>query len=200
MCHVALMSWILNKLITAVVIGRASAPSDSEHSASYEIIDVDAEHISTDDLDLIADPLPLTSTYFDQKNGPRKDESEGPIAGPSFIADGKNTRLLQVKHGEAELDRRSSSPIETFPEDAGEEKGIFKTTIPRSLILERVALLEEQGVFKSTKPGSKSLVLERVALFEAQLRRVPDAPTYDFRHKKLTLRMQPKGGNAGVRL
>lgn len=176
------MSCALNKPVTAIVIGRASVPSDSEHSVSHEIIDVDAEHIptgdldrhaSTDDLDLIADPPPRTSMYFGQAHGLCKDGSEGPIAGPSLIGDGENTRLLQVRYGEAVLDRRSSSPIETFPEDAGEGKSMFETTKPRSQ------------------------VKEQVAIFEARTREL-DPPIIDLRKQSLKSRMQPKGGNAVV--
>ncbi len=162
------------QLEMAVAIGRASAPSALQHPKSLQVIDVDAEPVSSDDLNFLAEPSLITSTYFDPKHGPTKDESGGPTAGPSLIADGENTKLLQVKLTEVEPNRRSSSPIETFPEDEAIKKGAFEITKPRLK------------------------VLEQVAIFEAKFK--PDLPKIDFKSRGFTSKMRSKGGNAVVRL
>lgn len=148
---------------------KATTPPEPQHPPSHEIIDVDADHASTDDLDLITDSPPSTSAYFDSKHASvsRMSANEEPVAGPSLIGDGEHTRRLQVRHEETkpkpESKQRSVSPIESFPE---------------------------------VKSFPKTNVKEKRALYEALSSKLP---IIDFKKSKpVKSKMQPKGGVSKV--
>ncbi|KAF9454782.1 cysteine proteinase [Macrolepiota fuliginosa MF-IS2] len=154
--------------------GKAFELRRPQRSSPREVIDVDADHVSTDDLDVIE--LENKSSYFQDlaktASSSRTSEKEQPVAGPSLIGDGENTRRLQAKYDTTEEPRRgSSSPIETFPEDD----------------------VEKNHVVKSSKPASK--VLQAVARIEAkeQEGRESSMPIVNFKRKT---RMQPKAGGS----
>lgn len=170
--------------------GKAREP----HSPpSQEIIDVDAEPASTDDLDLIAGPSSMTSPYFSSKREPstRIDDTNGRSAGASLVADGRNTVILRNKINGAhhippngqghDPQKRNSSPIGSFSDDEVQVQGNAKRqhNKPTSHVGTLVAK------FDGMSGQRKAPVVSTMPL----------VPVINFKKPSMKDRMQPKPSN-----
>lgn len=152
---------------------ESPAPQDPPSS---DIIDVDADQSSIDELDIISERPPHTSKFFGPRRtlGTRTNQDEGMNTGTSLIDDGEHTKRLQVKHETKfnhKLERRSLSPIEYFPEHES-------STRPRPKVSEHVAMFE--------------------ALSESAKSAKQDPPVIDLKAMSKKSQMRPKGGTLKV--
>lgn len=150
---------------------KATESLAPQESASWEVIDVDADQLSTDELDIISERSPQNLGYSDSRRtlSSRTNRNDETIAGPSLIGDGEHTRRLQARHEnkpKPRLERRSVSPIESFSE--------FES-IPKSNVMEKRAKFE--ALSKSNGPN---------------------LPIIDFKVVTKKNQMRPKGGTVKV--
>jgi hypothetical protein len=163
--------WRVQLTFINIEAAKATESSVPQDPPSSEIIDVDADQLSIDELDIIAEPQPRISKFYDPRRtlSSRTNRNEEMNAGPSLIGDGEHTKRLQARHETKpnhRLERQSLSPIESFPE-------------PESI--------------------SRSKVAEKRARFEALSKsNEPNIPTIDLKAMNKKNQMRPKGGTLKV--